>query len=360
MFTRSFIAGALTLAYAACGVEATYSPTAKNNLVVYWGQNFVGGHQQSLLTYCQDPTIDVIPIGFLQKFHSTGGYPEINLSDACGWPYFTNTSLLSCPDIGKQIQTCQTVYKKKILLSIGGDQYKEGGWGRPINAVTDANMVWNLFGNVLTHKFRPFGNAVVDGFDLDFEGKTPNLASFAAQLRKVMDADTSKPYMLTAAPQCQNPDYMDSAFTSVKFDALFIQFYNTVSCSAASWVKGKDQNTPLASFNLGFWQNWSQTSSANKNVKLYMGLTNNAKTPGYASAYRAGQAIIDSKRFPNFGGAMLWNAAYVQAVPTYKRAVRAALDQAPVKRDVVLDEVVEREVVPLVTRHHHHHKRGSF
>ena len=47
-------------------VNAAWNKTLSNNVVVYWGQNALGSyendttkHQQGLLTYCQDPSIDV-------------------------------------------------------------------------------------------------------------------------------------------------------------------------------------------------------------------------------------------------------------------------------------------------------------
>lgn len=58
-----------------------------------WGQNSYGAvnandpanWQKTLSYYCQDDTIDVIPIAFLNKFFSTGGDPEINLANVRFW-----------------------------------------------------------------------------------------------------------------------------------------------------------------------------------------------------------------------------------------------------------------------------------
>jgi len=221
-----------------------------------------------------------------------------------------------------------------------------------------------LFGNNLKNTTRPFGNAIVDGFDLDFENpppftpsaRMPNVAAFAAQLRKLMAADKSKPYLLTAAPQCPSPDYMQVAFQSVSFDALFIQFYNN-KCAASSWAKGANQNVADGSFNLGQWQNWSQSSAnVNKNIKLFVGLlaSNVAGQSGYASAWRAGQLIADSKRFANFAGAMLWSAALATNQPSYVTAVKNALNGSGSKKARGVADA------PIVTRHHHHVRKTTF
>lgn len=202
----------------------------------------------------------------------------------------------------------------------------------------------------------------MDGFDLDFERPTsdmtthlPNVAAFAGQLRKLMNADKTKTWLLTAAPQCYSPDYMQLAFQTVSFDALFIQFYNN-HCSASTWVKGANQNVPSQSFNLGYWQSWSQSSAnLNKNVKLFVGMLGSSidtTQTGYASAWRAGQLIADAKRFPNFAGAMLWSAAMATAQPSYVTAIKTALNGSGSKKG--------RDVVPIVTRHHHHVRKATF
>lgn len=280
--------------------------------------------------------------------------------------------MYSCPAAGADIITCQKKYGKKILLSIGGATYNEGGWKTAAAAVADATTVWNLFGNNLKNTTRPFGNAIVDGFDLDFErpppydpsARMPNVAAFAGQLRKLINADKSKTYLLTAAPQCPSPDYMQVAFQTVAFDALFIQFYNN-HCAANTWTKGGNQNTPSAAFNLGYWQSWTQSSAnANKNIKLFVGMLGAQVTGqwGYASAWRAGQLIADAKRFPNFAGAMLWSAALATSQPSYVTAVKTALNGSASKkgRGVVGVPKMEERSSPIVTRHHHHVRKATF
>lgn len=69
----------------------TIYQTCDSNFVAYWGQNSYGaanpnnqaGWQQRLSAYCQDSSIDVIPIAFLDVFSSTGGLPVINLANTC-------------------------------------------------------------------------------------------------------------------------------------------------------------------------------------------------------------------------------------------------------------------------------------
>lgn len=64
--------------------------TCNSNVVAYWGQNSYGAAggaqanwQQRLSYYCNDASVDVFPIAFLDVFQGTGGDPEINLANTC-------------------------------------------------------------------------------------------------------------------------------------------------------------------------------------------------------------------------------------------------------------------------------------
>ena len=105
--------------------------------------------------------------------------------------------------------TCQKTYGKQILVSVGGATYTEGGFSSSSAAVAGANSLWATFGPVQSGSsaLRPFGTSVVDGFDFDFEAGVSNMVPFANQLRSLMNAETSKKFLLTAAPQCPYPDY---------------------------------------------------------------------------------------------------------------------------------------------------------
>ncbi|SMR63314.1 unnamed protein product [Zymoseptoria tritici ST99CH_3D1] len=140
----------------AVGLLATHGSAnafgSRDKVAVYWGQNSFGSSgqqaQQSLATYCANTDIDIIPISFLLQMSSgQGGVPVVNFANSgngCGT--FAGTQLLDCPQISKDIQTCQDQYKKTILLSIGGATYTEGGFKTEQAAVNMANLIWNMFG----------------------------------------------------------------------------------------------------------------------------------------------------------------------------------------------------------------------
>ena len=55
---------------------SAFDASANNNLVVYWGQ---GSNQSDLSVVCDDLSVDVVVIGFINQFPATvGDYPGSN------------------------------------------------------------------------------------------------------------------------------------------------------------------------------------------------------------------------------------------------------------------------------------------
>lgn len=216
---------------------------------------------------------------------------------------------------------------KTILLSIGGATYSEGGFSSEDAAVAGANMIWETFGPQQpgSSAYRPFGDAVVDGFDFDFEATVNNMVPFANTLRSLMDADTSKKYYLTAAPQCPYPDAADGAMLdgAVSFDAIWVQFYNNY-CGLQSFVPGSSTQN---NFNFATWDNWAKTTSKNPNVKVFLGVPANtgAAGSGYEPPSSLAPIINYCKTFSSFGGVMMWDASQAYANNGFIPAVKQAL-----------------------------------
>lgn len=211
----------------------------------------------------------------------------------------------------EDIQTCQSTYGKTILLSVGGATYTEGGFSTSTAAVAAAQNVWAMFGPEQSGSSvnRPFGGAVVDGFDFDFESSTQNMAPFASELRSLMDAATSsgdKSYYLSAAPQCPYPDIADNDMLAgaVSFDFISIQFYNNY-CGVSSFVSGA---ATQPSYNFGTWDDWAKDTSLNPNVKVLMGIpANTGAGAGYTNGTALAAAIQYSVGYSSFGGVMMWD-----------------------------------------------------
>lgn len=191
-------------------------------------------------------------------------------------------------------------------------------------------MIWETFGPAQSNSSanRPFGDSVVDGFDFDFEATVNNMAAFGNQLRTLMDADTSKKYYLTAAPQCPYPDAADNQMLdgAVYFDAIWVQFYNNY-CGVNSYVSG---STTQNNFNFDTWDTWAKNTSKNPDVKVFLGVPANtgAASTGYESASDLVPVINYCKTFSSFGGVMMWDASQAYANSGFISSVKSTLTTA--------------------------------
>ncbi|KAK6538890.1 hypothetical protein TWF694_010447 [Orbilia ellipsospora] len=343
------------------------SPAFRNITAVYWGQNAVYAVnkttplQYDLYTTCSNPSVDVVIISFVTSFYGKAGVPILNLSDQCGTYFVYNgstnannyTDILSCPQIGTQITQCQAL-GKKIFLSLGGATYTSA-W-TAAQAQDRANTIWAMFGPPSgNYPYRPFGSAIIDGYDLDFEHSTnsANTAAFASKLRTKFALMKSRSFYLTASPQCPSPDaVLNQALTTVSFDAVFIQFYNN-ACQITTWAASKAQNVNT-SFNLGMWQTWAKTSSFNKNIKLFIGILATslpAPTTGYlakANVQKVVSASMSTSLYPNFGGVSFWDSSCANLNTPMIPGIRDVLTGKLViaaKRDVESTSVAERDIL---------------
>ncbi|KAH8174676.1 glycosyl hydrolases family 18 domain-containing protein [Sarocladium implicatum] len=312
---------------------AAYSPSATDNIAVYWGQNSYGKGsgelaQQRLAHYCANTDIDVIPVAFLN-----GISPPItnfaNAGDNCT-AFESNPRLLRCPQLEQDIKECQDKYGKTILLSIGGATYGQGGWPTIDEAEEAADMVWEMFGPVdqSSSVERPFGKAVVDGFDFDFEAYVRNIVPFGRRLRTLMDSCVEKPFYLTSAPQCVYPDAANGPALAgeVFFDFIMIQFYNNY-CGINNF---REEQQSQNAFNFDVWDMWARNVSANPDVKLLLGIpANTGGGAGYTSGSKLAAAIEYSKDFSSFGGVMLWDMSQLYANEGFLEEVVQALDGTP-------------------------------
>lgn len=211
------------------------------------------------------------------------------------------------------------------MLSIGGATYTEGGFSSSAAAIAAANNVWAIFGPEQAGSTvkRPFGEAVIDGFDFDFESTTQNMPPFATQLRGLMTAATTagdKPYYLSAAPQCPYPDLADNDMLNggVSFDFIQVQFYNNY-CGVSSFVVGASSQP---SFNFDTWDDWARTGSANPNVKVLVGIpANTGAGAGYTSGNVLQAALAYSQGFASFGGVMMWDMSQLYKNPGFEEEV---------------------------------------
>ncbi|KAJ5831966.1 hypothetical protein N7474_000277 [Penicillium riverlandense] len=324
--------------------QAGLDLNSSSNMAVYWGQNSGGKGQQPLAYYCKseldiiqwirrqadeellDDAINVIPLAFDMMIDGPGGAPEVDFSvTSKECDVFPGTQLKNCPQIAKDIKTCQD-QGKTILLSIGGATYSEGGFSSEDEAKAGAQLMWETFGPKQdgSDAKRPFGDVALDGFDFDFEANVQNMAPFANELRSLMDAEKDKKYFLTAAPQCPYPDQSDKEILNgpVSIDAVWVQFYNNF-CGVNAFSK----NTDDSKFNFDQWDNWAKKVSKNKDVKVLLGVPadTTAASSGYIPASKLKDVIEYAKTFDSFGGVMMWDMTQAYANNGFIDDVREAL-----------------------------------
>ncbi|KAI0008228.1 glycoside hydrolase family 18 protein [Xylariaceae sp. FL0662B] len=289
---------------------AGFNPSSSNNLAIYWGQNSAGvtnsgASQKPLAEYCSDTTLNVIPIAFLANIDP----PKVDLSN------------IGDINIGNDITACQKA-GKTVLLSIGGATLS-GGISDASRAQAVADEVWGMFGPKGDNSSnRPFGDAVIDGFDIDVESPLPNIGPFVARLRENMDKASSggRKFYLSSAPQCPFPDQnnkdMLSGSAAVSFDFLMVQFYNNPQCDVRAFNGGG--STSSGGFNMDTWDKWAHTESKNPDVKVLLGVPGSPTAVGspsqkasYKTAEELAPIISYSKQFSSFGGVMVWDMSQV-------------------------------------------------
>ncbi|KAJ2327542.1 Chitinase 2, partial [Coemansia sp. RSA 2681] len=298
-----------------------------SNLVAYWGQNSHGAtnpgeSQLPLDEYCDKEVGDVLILSFLNEFNADGLHPpSLNLANSC-LTTFENSTLLHCPNIGRAIDKCQKK-GKAVILSLGGASGAYG-FADDVQAERYADEIWDMFLGGYSHT-RPFDAAVLDGIDLDIEGgSSVGYVRFVQRLRERFIESPGRRFYMTAAPQCPYPDfYSGPILDNAYLDMVFVQFYNNYcGVDKPNW------------FNFEQWHEWATTVSANKDVRVYLGV------PGSPSAASTGYVPIDKleelvnatrNKFNSFGGMMVWDASqadfnHVSDDATFADTVKKLLD----------------------------------
>ncbi|KAJ1976600.1 Chitinase 2 [Dimargaris verticillata] len=295
--------------------------SCNNNLVSYWGQNIYkfkhnATGEQGLDYYCENnPSEDILVVSFLNTYDPM----IINLSDHC-YEFFNDTKLLNCPKVGEQIKKCQSL-GKTVLLSMGG-QEGEYRLTSEQQGKRVAQEIWDMFlgGQGDT---RPFGDAVLDGLDLDIEkNDAVGYTDFIKTMRDLYASDKNKKYYMAAAPLCHYPDLvMPMTYNEAWFDMIFVQFYNS-PCGA--------DNFGTQTFNFEMWDAWARIYSVNKDVKVFLGLPSSeyAALTGYVDADRMKHIVGDlQSTYSSFGGVMLYDISESRPNGDYSKQAKDEMNR---------------------------------
>ncbi|XBW34862.1 hypothetical protein QEN19_000429 [Hanseniaspora menglaensis] len=275
----------------------TFNASSNDHLALYWGQNSAGS-QERLSYYCEKQEADIIMLSFLYEFPSSIG---LNFANACTSSF--SDGLLDCDTIAEDIVTCQDL-GVKVLLSLGGASGAYG-FSNDSEATEFASTLWDYFGEGTTSE-RPFGDAVLDGFDFDIENNSDTgYSALVTELRSIFDKQGSKEYYISAAPQCVYPDAgVGNLLLNADVDFAFVQFYNNYC------------NLGTSSFNWDTWKDFAENDSYNKDIKIFLGLPGSSAAAG--SGYQSDLSVVESAvstmtESSHFGGIMLWDASQAYA-----------------------------------------------
>ncbi|KAF9885651.1 hypothetical protein FE257_012742 [Aspergillus nanangensis] len=295
---------------------SAFNAESKSNVAVYYGQGYA---QPRLSEFCQDPSLDIINIGFINEFPDQDPithWPASNFGNQCNGEFYewngVQTKLLSgCHQLMEDIPICQAA-GKKIFLSLGGASPATQKILSHESALAFADFLWASFGPVEESWIewggpRPFGNITFDGFDFDIEHNGDfGYADMVNRLREHFAEVPDRTFYISGAPQCALPDaQLSDAITNSPFDFVWVQFYNTPGCSARDYVDG-------TGFNFDEWIKFIK-KSANPNAKLLVGLpaSESAAGAGYYLTPTEVKPLVSKymKKYPQaFGGIMLWEA----------------------------------------------------
>ena len=299
----------------------SFDPASSSNVAVYYGQS-PATSKYTLEQVCESDSVDIVILAFLTDFFGPGGMPKVNFGAACGGQQSSKmqamgaTGLMQCQIMQEHIQKCQGA-GKKVLLSLGG-ALATSSFPSEDKATEFAGTLVDLFagGTGLDSSLRPFGSVKLDGFDIDNEDhSTTSYGTFTSALRKSLDADPSKKYYISAAPQCPRPDASIPLDAMKTMDFIFVQFYNNPSCNVGS--SGFVDSLKAWSSDLG------------SGPKLYVGMPGCAECAGsgYLDAGSMASALASAKSagISNLGGVSLWDGPSSMANGDYTGAVKKAI-----------------------------------
>jgi chitinase len=174
-----------------------------------------------------------------------------------------NQLQFQCPNIVADIPVCQSQYKKNIILGWGLETY---GLTEVANGTAFADFIWGAFGpqtkewlkaglprplmGLIMHRSRLMALTLISSslsqvrahLSHQLTGSpqtTDNQAGYIALIKRLRGhiRGASEDYLITGTPQCVVPDLkMGQMITHAKFDIIQVQYYNTLQCSASSWV----------------------------------------------------------------------------------------------------------------------------
>lgn len=287
-----------------------FNPNSTDNVVIYYGKiDAKYEASTNLTTQCDNADIDIVLLAFATNILGAGGYPELSFGGLCNATTSAQkaagaTGLYDCSGLGAQIFHCHDV-GKKVFISIGG-QNGNNTFASSSDATNAANVAWDIFGGGSADSdLRPFGDVVVDGFDLDNEsGSWSYYTDFITALQELINDQTGREYYLSASTTCSSYAGNNPAPLSLlnMFYYIWPQFYSAPSCNLGT---------------ANFLPSFSSWSARLDGPRLYIGApawAGGTTGGGYENASDFATTVEQAKKNVsanhNFGGVTLWDGVY--------------------------------------------------
>lgn len=285
-----------------------FNANATDNVAVYYGSTNATS-TTNLTALCDDSNIDIVVLTFIREVNGAGDYPYVDFT-TLGCTGQTSemeasgaTGLVWCPDLASEITQCQSG-GKKVFVSIGGANGNTT-FANETAAQQGAELIWDIFGSGTGSNisYRPFGDAVVDGFDIDNEtGDGSFWSTFVSSLRTLFGTHTDHTFYLSAAPQCYYPSPSAPLDMLTQMDFVWPQFYDSKTCGL-----GTDGFNASVSA-------WSTRLTAGAGPSLMIGSLSfqDGGAGGYVDpdSYESVIKGVEDMKLSNLGGVTLWDGAF--------------------------------------------------
>ncbi|KAF1988441.1 glycoside hydrolase family 18 protein, partial [Aulographum hederae CBS 113979] len=237
---------------------APFNPSATDNGAVYFGsQPSENATLDSLHQLCLDPAINIVNLAFLTTFFGAKDYPSIDFGPGCAVQTSRQAlhapGLFDCSELAEEVQSCQTA-GKKVFVSLQAstltmDTQSNLSYVSNANstfttadsAVQFAATLWSLFGAGTDENLdlRPFGEIIIDGFDLypispnasvaaAFTIIPPHDFDFVLALReKFLEDPSGRDYYISAAPTSNRPDTTIGLAALREMDFIYIRYFDS-------------------------------------------------------------------------------------------------------------------------------------
>lgn len=229
-------------------------------IITYWGNEHTDrspGTEEGLAYYCEEDYADTIVI---QSALALAG-SSVRLGGHC--TAVNGEGKQMCPQVGKDIKECSRLHKSVYMTltnELDGEYQQTLGRVGMLDVVLEeyVTRLLDTYGfkyDLTSTHYRPFGDALVNGFVFD---RALARAPYAAQLAETISHKRPSMHLLFEA-DCDSPELRDHNLLQDIFEAVIVRFSES----------DKKCNIKDEGFN---WAKWAKYPHAGEDFEVYVGL----------------------------------------------------------------------------------------